>query len=437
MVIRLSRETRWAVLGVLVALVALSALMPPSSSADPESPAAHFASEAEEANVPSGAIAVIQDGRITDIQDFGDATPTSRFLWGSVSKPAAAAVTQRLAREGRLDLDAQVSRYVDGGPDATVEDLLDHTAGLPFGADELDEDRPSSRAADVVPTAAAKRSTHAYSSLGYLYLQAVVERASGGSYQAALRRTFPGTGVGASADSCADVVHGHRFVGPWAVGFDTAYDGAGGAYGYTCGSIRDLAAVALAHLRSPDPGPGVPTGHPGQRYAHGWRISTEADGSTTHWHTGTVPGYFSAVHLDPRHKRGIVVLMNASGYLHEEQLAAITRAAYDRTTGRRPAAIPSATAASAVPAALIALAAGLALLAFRRSRKGPARAVAGWVSGFAAVTIALAAAPLIAGYPYRYFWLWEPGLVLAVEAVWLSLTIGSASAAVRCRRSIS
>ncbi|MEL4505801.1 serine hydrolase [Luteococcus sp. H91] len=143
-------------------------------------------------------------------------------------------------------------------------------------------------------------------------VQAVVEATSGGSYDKALRDTFPGTTIHANVTECGRTTPGRHFIGSKAVIWEAGFDAAGGAYGYTCGTIGDLAAFAVDHLQDPEVGRVVDTGHPGQGYASGWRVTTENDKRATHWHTGTVPGYFSAIHLDPASGDGVVILMNAS-----------------------------------------------------------------------------------------------------------------------------
>ena len=149
----------------------------------------------------------------------------------------------------------------------------------------------------------------------------MIETASGTTYHDALRATFPTTHVSARQGECGRATSPHRYIGPKAVPWRTGYDAAGGAYGYTCGTITDLAAVATDHLKHLTLTNAVTTGQDGQSYASGWRVTREHDGRTPHWHTGTVPGYFSALYLDPHSGDGVAILMNASGYLHEQQLA--------------------------------------------------------------------------------------------------------------------
>lgn len=55
-----------------------------------------------------------------------------KFRAGSITKTFASTVTLQLVGEGRIDLDAQVGRYLPGLVDSriTVRDLLQHTSGL-------------------------------------------------------------------------------------------------------------------------------------------------------------------------------------------------------------------------------------------------------------------------------------------------------------------
>ncbi|WP_158716234.1 serine hydrolase [Blastococcus sp. Marseille-P5729] len=406
-----------------------------------------FSDLAAQAGAPGGAIAYIEDGVVERTETFGstgDGEPvqaTTQMLWGSTSKSVAAAVAVRLHEGGVLDLDAPVSSYLDGGPDVPVRSLLNHTSGMPFGAADLDVTRPGTTAVEVAvgldPELDAA-GEHRYSSLGYLYLQAAIEAATGKPYADSLAGVAPG--AGATAEDCSGVAAGHRLAGPFAVTAGIGYDGAGATYGYTCGSVEDLAAFAVAQLggekatfdaQIAEP---VETGRSDTRYGLGWRVTSEPDERTTVWHTGTVPGYFSAIYLDPETGDGAVVLLNASGFLHEEALAAATRAAYDQATGRDQTQIPSAWMASAIPVGLLALAA-IAAVALIRGRPGGRRAVVVWAALAGLVAIAtLVVAPMLMGVPLRYFWLWEPALVVGAGVLLATLTGGLTSSIVRLRR---
>ena len=60
-------------------------------------------------------------------------TVSSRFQLASISKTITSTAVLMLAREGKIDLKAPVSKYLEGfaRPGVTVEMLLTHTSGLP------------------------------------------------------------------------------------------------------------------------------------------------------------------------------------------------------------------------------------------------------------------------------------------------------------------
>jgi CubicO group peptidase (beta-lactamase class C family) len=98
--------------------------------------------------VPGVSIAVIDSGRIAWAQGFGvkeaggndSITATTLFQAASISKPVAATATLRLVEQGKLDLDADVNRYLTSWkvPDnrftqrekVTLRRIVSHNAGL-------------------------------------------------------------------------------------------------------------------------------------------------------------------------------------------------------------------------------------------------------------------------------------------------------------------
>lgn len=94
-------------------------------------------------NVPGLSLAVVDRDQLLLAAGFGaadlarntPATPTTAYLWFSMSKIVTATAALRLADQGRLDLDAPVSDYVEylrapGPRQPTVRQLLNHTSGL-------------------------------------------------------------------------------------------------------------------------------------------------------------------------------------------------------------------------------------------------------------------------------------------------------------------
>jgi CubicO group peptidase (beta-lactamase class C family) len=98
-----------------------------------------LASACEAASVTAASLAVLAEGRIIEA-GFGIARPDLPFRMGSIAKTFTAALVHLAAREGRLDLDVPVTRYLPdfrlADPEATVRltarHLLMHQGGF-FG----------------------------------------------------------------------------------------------------------------------------------------------------------------------------------------------------------------------------------------------------------------------------------------------------------------
>ena len=93
--------------------------------------------------VPGVSLAVVSRDRVLLAGGWGladrsanrSASASTAYLWFSMTKIVTATAALRLADEGRLDLDAPVTEYVDylqapGNRQPTVRQLLSHTAGL-------------------------------------------------------------------------------------------------------------------------------------------------------------------------------------------------------------------------------------------------------------------------------------------------------------------
>lgn len=175
--------------------------------------------------IPGGAVAVVRDGRLVLARGYGWADveaktpvqPDALFRIASVSKPVTAAAILKLVEEGRLDLNARAYAFRDdlapppGGVvdprvrEVTVRQLLHHAGGW-------DRDRgfdpmfrpdvaaqavgaPAPASAETVmrymlgqPLDAEPGTRYAYSNFGYAVLGRVIEKASGESYEAYVRR---------------------------------------------------------------------------------------------------------------------------------------------------------------------------------------------------------------------------------------------------------
>jgi CubicO group peptidase (beta-lactamase class C family) len=199
--------------GVLVplALAAAVAAAPSRAEAPPTLEASVDEAAAEvlaATGVPSASVAVVRDGAIFLAKAYGRARlepevaarPQMRYAIGSVSKQFTATAILLLAEEGKLSLDDRVARFLPDltrAADVTVRQLLSHTSGYqdywpqdyvpPFMLQpttaEAILDRWARRPLDFEPGA-----EYQYSNTGYVIAGLVVEKASGETLLAFLRR---------------------------------------------------------------------------------------------------------------------------------------------------------------------------------------------------------------------------------------------------------
>jgi D-alanyl-D-alanine carboxypeptidase len=161
---------------------------------------------AEEAIAGVSAAIVFPDGREWSAADglAVEATKqpmTSRTSMplNSVTKMATAALALRYAEEGRLRLDDTIKRWYpawNGDPRATLRDLLGHVAGTRDSRDAFYRRMGSHPRATLTPAEAIAATPRAgprthdavYSNTGFLIAGLILERASGRSVAAGMRR---------------------------------------------------------------------------------------------------------------------------------------------------------------------------------------------------------------------------------------------------------
>ena len=154
----------------------------------------------EQQRIPGLQVAVIQGGRVVLSESYGWAnvenrvpvTAKTRFPLNSATKSFTGMAMMQLAQAGRVDLDAPVSRYLDGLPTAwqniRVRQLLTHTSGLPdivessgsmIGGSEAD----AWKTVETLPMGAAPGETFAYNQTNYGLLAKIVAKQTGGTYE--------------------------------------------------------------------------------------------------------------------------------------------------------------------------------------------------------------------------------------------------------------
>jgi len=100
-------------------------------------------------SVPGLALAIVEDGKVSVTRGYGLAnreqvsamTPETVVAVGSTTKPFTAAAILQLVEQGKLDLDAPVTKYLPWfsmddprAKEITVRQLLAHTSGIPASA---------------------------------------------------------------------------------------------------------------------------------------------------------------------------------------------------------------------------------------------------------------------------------------------------------------
>ncbi len=123
------------------------------------------------------------------------------FRLGSVSKQIAGTATLQLTEQGKLDLDANVSKYVAGFPEpdgtVTLRQLLSHTSGMRHYAlgknESLYQFTPTKQALGMFvgdPRLGKPGEKYSYSTHAFTVVVAAVEQASGVTYTNYVRQNI-------------------------------------------------------------------------------------------------------------------------------------------------------------------------------------------------------------------------------------------------------
>ena len=205
----------------LTVLLAALAVLPPSAVAADTAAATRQAVKAEqdiatflqsemrERKIPGLQIAVIRAGKVVLSRNFGVATlqyqvpvsGASLFSINSATKSLTGVAIMQLVQQGKVELDAPVSRYLAGLPPAwqavTITQLLDHTSGLPDVLNQAtgqlvgpqpDDHEAAWKAVQALPMDFASGQRFRYNQTNYVLLAQVIERQSGLSYVEFIRR---------------------------------------------------------------------------------------------------------------------------------------------------------------------------------------------------------------------------------------------------------
>ncbi len=313
----------------------------------------------------SGTVVVIEKGRETlrvDCQPEGwpRITSDTKFKFFSMSKMLTGVAIARLAEEGKIDVEAPISRYLPDVPpawaDVRVIDLLHHTSGIPDltegllgefqagapthreGLDRL-LSRPVTRER---PLAFATGSRFSYSNFGYELLARIGAAVTDEPFDRVLHRLVLQPAGMRSASIARPRFTRGKLVGAHPVGrLVDGFNGGPGkpelatslsfvqlGAGAVIGSAYDLAAFSRAlganRLVSPRTAQAMSaTAYPaaeGVRYGYGM-MHSKSNGCAVWRHSGGVNGYASDFARLPDLGATVIVMSNA-GFARSEALRA-------------------------------------------------------------------------------------------------------------------
>lgn len=296
--------------------------------------------------VPGLSIAVAKDGKIIWSEGFGFADletkkPVTRrtlFRIGSVSKTITAAGLMLLVEKKKLDLDADIHRYIPDFPDKgnpiTTRQLAGHLAGIRhyntlaefYVKRHYSSVRESLRMFENDPLLSVPGEKFFYSSYGFNLISAVMEGASGENFlsytETAVLSRLNLTNT--MADDVARVIpeRTHYYTTNGVGGFrlepkiDNSYKWASGGF---ISTPEDLARFGSAHLH-----PGFLTqdslnalftsqktaGGKNTDYGIGWFITKNKHGHVLWWHSGGAVGGTSILMIDPATRIVLVMCAN-------------------------------------------------------------------------------------------------------------------------------
>jgi CubicO group peptidase (beta-lactamase class C family) len=280
-------------------------------------------------------------------------TPDTKFRIGSLTKQFTAALALMLVQEGKLELDAPLSRYLPDFPrrisdKVTITQLMNHTSGIP-GYTELPgraewlqtRTRPGDfiKKLHDVEFLFPPGTAFSYNNSGYFLLGYVIETVTGKSYEQMLReKIFRPLGMSNSgfdspvvvlskrADGYESTFDGYRNVGP--VEMTVPY-AAGALYStaedlYKWDEALHGESLLTNAMKEKMFSPGL------ENYGFGFYIRTN-NGRTSIEHDGTFVGFRSFLRRYPDTKRLVVLLNNTDA----ASLSAMSDAIVEVLDGRK------------------------------------------------------------------------------------------------------
>jgi D-alanyl-D-alanine carboxypeptidase len=296
--------------------------------------------EMEKQHIPGVSIAVVKEGKIIKVEGYGmanvelnvPARPDTVYKIGSVSKQFIASGIMMLIQEGKISLDDNISKFLEGTPDTwkdiTIRHLLTHTSGIVreapgFDPLKIQNDADVIKTAYPLPLRFAPGEKWEYCNVGYFSLAEIIRKVTGKSWGDYLgEHMFMPAGMSATrTTTIADLVQNRANGYVWRNGklqnaeiyFALRPSGA------FLSSVLDLAKWDAALYTDKFLKSSVReqmwtpvklnngTNHP---YGFGWELSPIAGHKRVH-HGGSLPGFRAAMARFVDDKLTVVVLTNS------------------------------------------------------------------------------------------------------------------------------
>ena len=337
-----------SVVAVVVSLIAACANTSSAAEKLESKVDALFAADVNQ-GTPGGEVLVARNGTILFEKGYGAAKldPKTPFTMdthtriGSITKQFTAAAILKLAEQGKLKVSDPVSRFIPDWPrgdEVTLQHLLTHSSGI-----HNYTEKPAFKAHIREPisleklVASFKNDPYAfnpgekynYCNSNYILLGFIIEKVSGQSYEAYLRKTFfeplgmKDTGVYPSSGKLSNEAFGYSYengkvrravdwdmsnVGPAGELYSTAHDlfrwneALFNQRVISPDSMR--AAFTVGVLKDDDPTHPEDTG-----YGYGWTID-RLNGAREISHGGELDGFGSYLLRLPDYNLTVIVLLN-------------------------------------------------------------------------------------------------------------------------------
>lgn len=189
-------------------IVVFASLAPSIVWADKKTDLAAYMDACADVNKFNGSVLVSQDDQIVFEKGYGMANfehdvanaPYTKFRIGSITKQFTAMAIMILEEQGKLKTDDPVSKFISDSPEAwtdvTIHHLLNHTSGIPSFTSMFTYRRDMMLPQSVSQMMARFKGKKLnfqpgekfqYSNSGYYLLGAIIEKASGKTYEEFLR----------------------------------------------------------------------------------------------------------------------------------------------------------------------------------------------------------------------------------------------------------